>query len=147
MTKKENSMQVGAITPYYTNNNYRNTNVTRPAFKGALNEQQMTRVLKMLGEKNTDVFLNFDLKNLKTVIDGLINKYSSLGVRSAGIQVVNNKDLPALLGKSVDANTLKDKLGLCIAVGDKYGPIENWGRVYEAKTILATEKDLKSVMN
>lgn len=140
-------MQVGAITPYYTNNNYRNNNVTRPSFKGALNEQQMTRVLKMLSEKNTGVFLNFDTRTLKSVMDSLINKYSSIGVRSVGIQIVNNNDLPALLGKTVDASALKNKFGLCIAVGDKYGPIENWGRVYEAKTILATEKDLKSVMN
>ncbi len=140
-------MQVGAITPYYTNNNYRNNNVTRPSFKGALNEQQMIRVLKMLSEKNTGVFLNFDTRTLKSVMDGLINKYSSIGVRSVGIQVVDNNDLPALLGRKVDASALKNKFGLCIAVGDKYGPIENWGRVYEAKTILATEKDLKSVMN
>ena len=80
MTKKENSMQVGAITPYYTNNNYRNNNVTRPSFKGALNEQQMIRVLKMLSEKIPVYFLNFDTRTLKSVMDGLINKYSSIGV-------------------------------------------------------------------
>lgn len=101
----------------------------------------------MLSEKNTGVFLNFDTRTLKSVMDNLINKYSSIGVRSVGIQIVNNNDLPALLGKTVDASALKNKFGLCIAVGDKYGPIENWGRVYEAKTILATEKNLKSVMN
>ena len=61
----------------------------------------------MLSEKIPVYFLNFDTRTLKSVMDGLINKYSSIGVRSVGIQVVDNNDLPALLGRKVDASALK----------------------------------------
>ena len=40
---------------------------------------------------------------------------------------------------------LKDKIGLCVAVGDKYGPIEKMTNIYQAKTFLLHPKELEKM--
>lgn len=68
--------------------------------------------------------------------------YKGLGIRSIEIQVVGNEDIPKLLGKNAAKYNTKNKFGLCIAVGNKYGPIEDMNKIYEAKTFLVNENAL-----
>lgn len=138
------------ITPISTNtynnlNTYKQNRVSKPNFKGALNDREMERVLKLLAPKNTEVFENFSEQKLTKVMDHLMDKYKSLGIRSIGIQVVGPEDLHKLLGEKASKYDTKNKFGLCVAVGDKYGPIENMNNVYEAKTFLVNEKELKKL--
>ncbi len=138
------------ITPISTNtynnlNTYKQNKVSAPNFKGALNDREMEKVLKLLAPKNTEVIETFSAPKLKEVMDNLMEKYKCLGLRSIGIQVVEPKDLPQLLGKNASKYDTKNKFGLCVAVGDKYGPIENMNNVYEAKTFLVNEKELRKL--
>lgn len=138
------------ITPISTNtynnlNTYKQNRISKPNFKGALNDREMEKVLKLLAPKNTEVFENFSAPKLTEVMDSLMEKYKCLGLRSIGIQVVEPKDLPKLLGKNTAKYETKNKFGLCVAVGDKYGPIENMNNVYEAKTFLVNESELKKL--
>ena len=129
---------------FYNNSNISAQNkITQPAFKGALNDVQMERVLKLLAQKNNEVFEKFSPVKLNQVMEGLINKYKSQGIRSVALQIVSNEDLPKLLGKNISKYNTSDKFGLCVAVGDKYGPIENMNNIYEAKTFLVRESDIK----
>ncbi len=140
-------MIISAIRPnYYANkaNTYQNVNtrkqVSAPAFQGALNQSEMDRILKMLAPKNMEVFDGrLNLQKLRAVMDELVLKYKT---GSAAIQIVENEDLVKLLGKNTKHN-LNNKVGLCVAVGDKYGPIENWTNVFEAKTFLVPKNSFR----
>lgn len=139
-------MIISAIRPnYYTNrvNSYQNLNtrkqVTSPAFQGALQQSEMDRILKMLAPKNVEVFEGrLNLQKVSGVMDELVKKYRT---GSAAIQIVTDKDLVKLLGKDTKFD-LNNKVGLCVAVGDKYGPIEHWTNVYEAKTFLVPKTSM-----
>lgn len=143
-------MQISAITPNYSNysmyNNMRCNNVSQPSFQGGLSKFETDIVLQRLAKVNDEVFETFSGPKLKEVIDYLVQRYECLGTRSCGLQVVGNDDLPKLLGK--DAATkydLKDKIGLCVAVGDKYGPIEKMTNIYQAKTFLLRPSELEKM--
>lgn len=134
-----------SVNNYNNLNTYKQNRVSQPNFKGALNDRQMERVLKLLAPKNTEVFENFSEQKLTKVMDNLIDKYKGFGIRSVGIQVVETNDLPKLLGENAAKYDTKNKFGLCVAVGDKYGPIENMNNIYEAKTFLVNENELKKL--
>lgn len=140
-------MYVSPISANYANTNLYRQNKTSsvPSFKGALTDVQMERVLKLLAQKNNEVFETFSRQKLKDVMDMFINKYKNLGVSSVAIQIVDNKDLAKLLGQDVSKYNTKGKLGLCVAVGDKYGPVERMNKIYEAKTFLVKESDMKTL--
>ncbi len=69
-----------------------------------------------------------------------MDKYSSSNV---GIQLLYGDDLTKFLGNQAIKHNPTNKVGLCISIGDKFGPIENWNKVYEAKTILFPQCTLK----
>lgn len=133
-------MQICPINFNYQNRNqvYRNA----PKFEGALNGNQVNIILERLSKRNSKVFEKFDINEFKSVINGLIKKYECLGTSSVGIQIVNNDDLSKLLGKSLANYNTKNKMGLCIAVGNKRGPIEEMTNIYEAQTFLIDPTEL-----
>lgn len=139
------------ITPVSTNTYsnklipYKQNRLSQPNFKGALSNQEMEKVIKLLAPKNTEVFENFSAPKFKEVMDSLMEKYKGLGIRSIGIQIIEPEDLHKLLGKNIDKYNAKNKFGLCIAVGDKYGPVENMNNIYEVKTFLVNDKELKKL--
>ena len=141
-------MQISAITQNYncSVNNMKKSNVSKPSFQGALSNLEVDIVLQRLAKVNDEVFETFNAKKLKEVIDYLVKRYECLGTRSCGLQIVGNDDLPKLLGR--DAATrfdLKDKIGLCVAVGDKYGSVEKMTNIYQAKTFLVNPKELEKL--
>lgn len=138
-------MRISAInTNYnYQNNNINRKNAQQPNFQGAMSDKLANVTINRLAKMNNEVFEKFSAEALDKQMSKMIEKYSCLGTKSAGIMVVNQKDLPALLGKNINKFDVKNKMGLCVAVGDKFGPIENMTNIYEAKTFLLTEKELK----
>ena len=118
-----------------------------PAFQGALNNKQAERVLNMLSEKNTEVIDKFTPQILKNTMDNLFEKYQHLNSKSLGIYVVGKEDLPKFLGENAAKYDTKNKFGVCIAIGDTYGPVESWTKAYEGKTILIPENMMKVLSN
>ena len=142
-------MQISAITQNYNysvNNNVKRNNISQPSFQGGLNKFEVDIVLQRLAKVNDEVIDKFTPAKLKEVMDYLVQRYECLGTRSCGIQIVGNDDLPKLLGKDamMKYNT-KDKIGLCVAVGDKYGPIEQMTNIYHAKTFLLHPNELSKM--
>ena len=141
-------MQISAIAPNYncSMNNVKRNNVSQPSFQGALNKLEVDIVLQRLAKVNDEVFEKFSIPKLQEVMDYLVKRYDCLGIRSCGIQIVGNDDLPKLLGKEAATKyDLKDKIGLCVAVGDKYGPIEQMSNIYQAKTFLLKPSELNKL--
>lgn len=134
-------MYISPIRPNFINTNYNHTNRQQPAFNGALSNAEMERVLKLLANKNTAVFDNFNIEKLNQTLESLLKKYESLGIRSIGLQIVPNEDLPKLLGKDFAKYNTKGKIGICAAVGDKCAPIEKMNNIYEARTFLVKENE------
>lgn len=127
-------MQISPINCNYQNRNQIHKNA--PKFEGALNTKQVDIILERLSKRNSKVFEKFDIDEFKKVINGLIKKYECLGTSSVGIQIVYNDDLPKLLGKGLADYNTNNRIGLCIAVGNKRGPIEEMTNIYEAQTFL-----------
>ena len=133
------------ITPNFQTNytNYSKKCARPQNFQGALNNAETQRVLTMLSEKNTGFMTSyFDPKIIKSTLDSLMHKHYE--AKSAGIFIVEQKDLPNFTkGKLQNIVDLKDKIGICMAAGDKYGPIETWTKVFEAKTLLVPKNSIK----
>ena len=105
---------------------------------------QYHQVLNRL--KNTskkEVISEFSYPKLRETIECLKNKYSNKGINTCGIQIINNKELTHFLGEQSSEFDLSDKIGLCIAVGDKNAPIEQIGKFYETVTMLVNPIKLK----
>lgn len=119
---------------------------SQPNFQGALNQPEMNRVVKMLAAKNTEIIekLTLEPKFINKIAADLTKKYKT---RSVGLQVITGQDLANFLGNNTAKHNPTNKVGLCIAVGDKFGPIERWNQVYEAKTILIPESTLMQTNN
>lgn len=131
-------------------NNFYKTQPTKtssqPNFQGALNHSEMNRVVKMLATKNTEIIekLTLEPKFINKIITDLSEKHKT---RNVGLQVITGQDLANFLGNNTVKHNPTNKVGLCIAVGDKFGPIERWSQVYEAKTILIPESTLMQTSN
>ena len=139
-------MQISAIRPNYTNTNYQNRkNIqnSQPTFKGSLSNQEYQRIMRLIAEKNTEFITDFSLEKLDKVINSLCKKYECLGVKSAGIQVISKNDLVNHFGNSVAKYDTKDKMGLSVVVGNKYGPVGCMDNIYEAKTFILRPDELK----
>ena len=118
-------MNISAISSYRYNNNY-SSNV-KNSFNGKLEDKAVNRVLNMLKPKVTATTIS-SMEGLKSIMDNLVSKWKR---NSVGMMVIPEKDLAGFVGKEV-----KDYRGLCVAVGDKFGPMETWGNCFEAITVL-----------
>ena len=125
-------MNVRCNTP--TNLNKRCNNVSSsPSFCAELNDAQVLRVLQMLKNKVTDVQVFENLSGIKKITDSLMKKYQPFGMKSVGAMVIPEEHLAGFLNNNqkLYAN-IDDYRGICVAVGDKYGPVENWTKAYQA---------------
>ena len=118
---------------------------TTPNFKGALSPNEYKLILGRLKKVKSEVIESFSVDKFKKVIENLTKRYESLGVRSVAIQIISKNDLPEFLGEQEDKVSMADKLGLCVAVGNNNGPIENMTNIYDAKTFLINQEDLAKI--
>ena len=138
-------MKVSPIANYsYNYPAYNRTKATNPNFKGELNNTQTKKVLKMLQSKLTDVKQINDMSELKPVADGLSRKYSAYGNKSIGAMIIPENELADFIGENASKQyNLNDKIGLCVAAGDVYGPVENWNRAFESIALIIPKSSLR----
>jgi hypothetical protein len=112
---------------------------TQPSFQGGLSDKQMNKIVDILSNKNTEVIerMLFDRKLIDDIARQLQTKHKTSNV---GLQILTDNHLAKFLGKKPFET--QHQVGLCVAVGDKRGPIESWNKVYEAKTILINKEML-----
>ena len=139
------------ISPINTNiytkrtNTLNNTKQTTPAFKGEQSNALYKATLDKLKKVNSEIIVGFNPDKLNSCISEMVEKYSCLGTKSVGIQVIGKEDLADFLGDKAKPYNTKDKFGLCVAVGDKFGPVEKMNRIYEAKTFIVSEYELNNL--
>jgi len=131
-------MKILATTNYsYSYPTYNKFKATNPNFKGAMNNNQTKKALKMLQAKLTDVRAANNIDEFKKTVDNLGNKYAPYGNNSVGAMLIPNDELAGFIGeKACKEHSLKDKVGICVAAGDVYGPVETWNKAYESIALL-----------
>ena len=142
-------MRITANYNNYSNyGNYKNSYVAKnnkvsQNFMGGLSDENVNRVLAMLKEKTTSTKLINSMDEIKPSLDSLMKKWDAMGLSSgaAGVMVVPDAQLAEFMGEKVlDYPNFKDYVGVCIAVGDKYGPVEIWTKCYEANLLLVPKE-------
>lgn len=139
-------MRILPVMPNYVNRNCNNnkmTNVNKKqntSFQGALNNKEVVKVVNMLAEKNTEVIDNCNITMMKKVMNSLYEKWQDVTNGSMGLYVLNKEDLAKILGENAAKYDTNCKYGVCIGIGDVYGPVEKWNKAYEVKTLLMNEK-------
>ena len=135
-------MNVRCNTPTALNKRCNNAN-SIPSFGAELSDAQVSKVLNMLKNKVTDVQVFDSLLGIKKVSDSLMAKYNPFGMKSVGAMVIPEEHLAEFLNNNqrLYAN-IDDYRGICVAVGDKYGPVETWTKAYEAIVALVSKSVL-----
>ena len=130
-------MNIAPVSNSYGKSIYANKMYSaRQNFKGSLTDIETRRVLDMLKPTVTEIKCCNDLDELKTTINTLAKKFESWGVSSIGTMIVPEKDLISFTNDRLSQKDIAGKMGLCVAAGDKYGPVESWNEVYETKLLL-----------
>ena len=151
--KGEISVQISAIRANYTSNynSYKRVNnhqakpVTQPTFKSR-EDDEWNAGLRYLRSNTTAVYQGFNLKTLKSTINNLVAKYFCIGLNGVGMMQIANEDLPMLLGENVAKKCdLKDKIGLCVVMGEPVGEVADMEDIYEVKVFLDTPERIDQV--
>jgi len=132
-------MNISAVSCNNYNNVKRtNKNNCSPNFKGALNGAETTRVLGMLQQKVSAIKPATRVEELTSALDTLMKKweYRVSNKLCAGMMIIPDENLSGFLGSEASKYNTRDLKGICVAVGDKHGPIESWKTVYESITVL-----------
>lgn len=146
-------MRISALTTNYTNNYKKyNNNQTRqtkplsqPAFKSR-EDDAWNAGLKYLGSKTTGVYQGFNIKALKSTVNELVLKYYCMGIPGVGMMQIANKDLPTLLGEKIAKKCdMKDKIGLCVVMGEPVGEVSDMEDIYEVKVFIDTKERIDKV--
>ena len=130
-----------ATTPQTINKNRE----TIPTFKGEQSDALYKATLEKLKKVNSEIIVGYNPDKLNNCIHEMIDRYSCLGTKSVGLQVIGKEELVDFLGDKAKQYNTKNKLGICVAVGDKFGPVENMNRIYEAKTFIVSEYELNNI--
>ena len=134
---------MNARCEYPTNLNKRcnKPGIQNPSFGAELSDAQVARVLNMLKSKVTDVQVLNDITGLKNIANSLMQKYQPFGLKSVGAIIIPDKHLSEFVDKSLYPN-LNEYKGICVAVGNKYGPVESWTKAYQAIVALIPKKEI-----
>ena len=136
-------MNINPITSTAYRNTYcsNKSYVTSPSFRGALNDNSAKRVLEMLKPKISSVKVSSDFADVRTAIDTMIQKWNGVSktTNSVGIMVIPAEEIVDFIAEKGKNIVTSDKVGICVAVGDKYAPIEKWNECYDATVVLIPE--------
>lgn len=129
-------MNINAISGNYYNTHNTKGYTSSPNFRGELSNAQMAKSLGMLKERVSCVQLCSTMNDVKSILSTLMQKFKGLGLTvSSGMLVIPEEKLAEFLGARASIYNLEDLVGICAAVGDNYGSVENWTKAYE--TIVA----------
>ena len=141
-------MQVTPIRNTY--NSYRK-NSSYSSFKGGLTDCTTKRVFDMLKPTVKKVFVGDSMDFINVAAGELAQKFRT---NSFGIMILPQKSLSEFckdklficptkysgeysVGKFSDSEDALEKMcGICVSVGDKPGPVENWTKAYETTVVL-----------
>jgi len=146
-------VQISAIRSNYTSNcnNYKRVNnhqakpVSQPTFKSR-EDDEWNAGLRYLRSNTTGVYQGFNLKALKSTINELVLKYYCMGINGVGMMQIANEDLPMLLGEKVAQKCdLKNKIGLCVVMGEPVGEVANMEDIYEVRVFIDTADNIDQV--
>jgi hypothetical protein len=140
-------MNISALSAKMYNKNIstrNNANIT--SFKSkqkGISDAQMDASLGMLKKKITCVMTNSNMQDLKIYMDAIADKWKT---KSVGLVLIPAEKLKSFLDGVVKIHDkdLKDRTGICVAAGDKYGPVETWSKAYETIVALMPEEEFKS---
>ena len=131
-------MNINAIGVNYYNTQNAKGYASSTSFRGEMSDAQMKKALVMLKEKVSCVQTCSTMNDVQIMLKNLMQKFERLGQsrNAAGMVVIPKEELTEFLGDKASRYNLKELVGICVAVGDKYGPVESWTKAYEAKVAL-----------
>jgi len=142
-------MRISAITPNYQayrNNNYKKTNfVSTPTFKSSREDEEWNNGLRYLNSKTTQIYQGFSLEKFKSEAKDMTIKYMCMGLNGVGLMQIANEDLPVLLGRYYDKCDTKDKIGLCMVMGEPVGEVADMDEIYEVKIFVDTPERIDRI--
>ena len=144
-------MNINAISAnMYNNNISTRNNANATSFKSCqsvvakeISSAQMDSSLRMLKEKITFVMSDSNMKDLKIFMDAITKKWKTASV---GLMILPDEKLKSFFDGVVEINKqdLNDHVGICVAAGDKHGPVETWSEAYETIVALVSKAEFKS---
>ena len=108
-----------------------------------ISDAQMDASLGMLKKKISFVMSNSNIQDLKIYMDSIKRKWKT---ESVGLMIIPAEKLNGFFDSIVEISKkdLKGHVGVCVAVGDKYGPVEKWSKAYETIVALIPKEKLES---
>ena len=141
-------MRISAISPNYVtrNNNYKKqVKTSQPVFTSNQRDEDYDAGLRYLNSKMTKVYQGFNIGKLSSEINEMVLKYWPLGLNGVGLMQVHNEDLPVLLGKTAQKCDLKEKIGLCLVMGEPVGEVADMDEIYEVRLFIDTPENINKV--
>ena len=135
-------MHISPVSNNFSRANYTNKmNVNRQNFKGLLNDYEEKRVLKMLKPAVSETITCEKCEDLIEIINRMKNK-----------SVNNSIGIIPIMGTERDY-CFKDMLSgeqvsnynnccVCVATGDKIGPMEVWNTVHDAVLVVVPTSEM-----
>ena len=122
---------------YRNNSNGIKNNQRATSFKAEMDSMQVKRVVGMLKGKISEVKILSDLSEINDSVTLFTRKQGAkLANNPIGVMVVPKEYLPEVLVGQRGVFDTKNYTGVCIASGDKYGPIEYWNQVNDAILVM-----------
>jgi len=100
------------------------------------------RALDIIKPKISSIKTCSSFIEIKPIIENLTRKWNMINPYSLsfGILTIPEKDLANILEEKKSNFDLKNIRGICVAIGDHYGPIENWHNCKEAILVLIPKR-------
>ena len=144
-------MNINAISANMHNKNIlTRNNANTTSFKSRqsvvakeISDAQIDASLGMLKKKISFVMSDSNMKDLKIYMNSIKRIWKT---ESVGLMIIPAEKLKSFFDGVVEINKqdLKDHVGVCIAAGDKYGPVETWSDAYETIVALIPKAELES---
>ena len=140
-------MKISAISSYKYNNTFSSSvnKVASPSFKAGLGSFTTKRVLNMLKPKVSEIKICSNFGDIRPIMDEIIksSEKNASTHSSVGIMVIPDNELKEFLGEKASNYDIINNRGICIAIGDKYAPIESWLKCYDAVLALIPREKLE----
>ena len=131
-------MNISPVSNRFYNTNYANKTNNRQNFKGLLNDYEEKRVLKMLKPAVSKTVICKNVDDLVDIIDLLGEKYEG----SIGIIPIMRTERDYCFKDLLSEEQVTKNSCLCVATGDKYGPMETWNTAREAILVVMPTREL-----
>ncbi len=124
-------MNVSPVSNNFYRTNYTNKmNINRQNFKGLLSDYEEKRVLKMLKPAVSEIITCEKFDDFIEIINRMRNKSEN---NSIGIMPIMRTERDYCFKDMLSAEQVSNNnCCICVATGDKIGPMESWNTAYDA---------------